>query len=202
MASTHAKGGTEGAFDSGVTVTRRRDRPSAHDEDSADVAPRSEPAASDDEGDATAPAATKASNTISTTPGPRKIRPMLLSDCPVTPNSAAAAANCCHHLLLSPLLSPTRPIWPLPNRTSNNELFGDCAPPLHSRFESHTRTSRRVQSHRRHVSWAAWHSLWSASAAKDCATSPGPTFYKYGLPQNRNLHHRRTLENWAMVRVS
>ena len=93
MASTHARGGTEGAFDSGITVTRRRDRPSAHDEDSADVAPRSEPAASDDEGDATAPAATEASNIISTTPGPRKIRPMLLSDCPVTPNSAAAAAK-------------------------------------------------------------------------------------------------------------
>ena len=93
MASTHARGGIEGVFDSGITVTQRRDRPSAHDEDSADVAPRSEPAASDDEGDATAPAATKASNIISTTPGPRKIRPMLLSDCPVTPNSAAAAVG-------------------------------------------------------------------------------------------------------------
>ena len=91
--STHARSGPEDAFDSGITVTHRGDHPSAHDEGGAEVGPRSEPAAGDDEGDATASAATQASRTITTTPGSRKTQPKLLSGCPVTPNSAAIAAR-------------------------------------------------------------------------------------------------------------
>tara|TARA_B110000046_G_C12865395_1_gene343662 strand:+ start:271 stop:465 length:195 start_codon:yes stop_codon:yes gene_type:complete len=57
------------AFDSGITVTHRRDRPSMHDEGSAEVALTSEPAGSADvEAGATASATTQPSNIITTTP--------------------------------------------------------------------------------------------------------------------------------------
>ena len=55
-ASTHARGRPEGAFDSGITVTHRGDRPSAHGEGGADLAPTSEPEPTYVGGDATASA--------------------------------------------------------------------------------------------------------------------------------------------------
>ena len=89
-ASTNSRCGLEGDFGSGITVTNRVDRPSAHDEGGGEVASRSEAAAGDDEGDTTASAATQqaSSSTITTTPWSRKVRPILLSDRPATPNSA------------------------------------------------------------------------------------------------------------------
>ena len=70
------------------------DRPSAHGEGGADLAPTSEPEPTDVGGDATASAATQAiEHHHHDSPGPRKIWPRLLSGSPVTPNSGAAAAR-------------------------------------------------------------------------------------------------------------